>query len=318
MAAGLRAATGMGTDSNDAYARRRLQRAMDLSVSRDFYAFVGGKGGVSALARFVDDENLVLSDRLRTIDAAIARGVITEEELATPMQAPKPEDFGLASGSKAQPMIWFNLFGGIYYIFCILGFFSLWITIPNAAFNDRIAPEMRWLLAGTSILAAAFIWKGREVMWALICSLFPDLDRRKRYVEECMKHDVLAACRTVRRFEGDVRIYHAASGYEFERLVARAFRRRGWVVQEMGGANDGGIDLLASKGTLKAIIQCKAHKKQIAPAVIRELFGTLSHSDASLAILASTNGPSAGAREWALQKPIRFLSPDDLIIGRGF
>ena len=98
--------------------------------------------------------------------------------------------------------------------------------------------------------------------------------------------------------------------------VARAMRASGWDVTTMGGANDGGIDLECVKGGVRAIVQCKAHAKKISPAVVRELYGTLMTHPASLAILASTQGPSDNARLWAEGKPIRFIGIDDLIEGR--
>jgi len=138
----------------------------------------------------------------------------------------------------------------------------------------------------------------------------------RRYREAIERYHIISKAQAVKALEADVRMYENASGREFERLVARAMRRSGWSVEEIGGANDGGIDLVCSKGGLQAIVQCKAHAKKISPAVVRELYGTLSNHRASIAILASTQGASDNARMWAEGKPIRFISIDDLVHGR--
>lgn len=127
----------------------------------------------------------------------------------------------------------------------------------------------------------------------------------------------IKAARKIAARAGDIRIYEQCSGPEFERLVARAFRADGFRVDEMGGANDGGVDLHVWKNGRHAIVQCKAHARPIGPAVVRELLGTLRHHDtAGVAYLATTHGVTPSTRDWCSGKPIRLLEPDDLIRGQ--
>ena len=111
--------------------------------------------------------------------------------------------------------------------------------------------------------------------------------------------------------------YQTNNGLEFERLVARAFRRSGFQVEEFGGVNDGGVDLIVWKGGVPGIVQCKAFKRPVGPAVVRELFGTLAHHDgATIAYLATTNGVTQSARDWCNGKPIKIVTPDHLVLGK--
>ena len=117
--------------------------------------------------------------------------------------------------------------------------------------------------------------------------------------------------------ERDIRLYDGCSGAEFETLVAWAFRSKGFRVEQVGGADDGGIDLLVWKGSRHAIVQCKAHAKPVGPAVLRDLLGALNHTaEAEIAFLATTNGVSSNALAWSADKPIVVLTPDHLVRGR--
>ncbi len=65
---------------------------------------------------------------------------------------------------------------------------------------------------------------------------------------------------------------------EFEWLVGELFRREGWNVDEVGGhgAPDGNIDLKLTRGTTRAIVQCKRWTaRDVDVKDIREFAGTL-------------------------------------------
>jgi Restriction endonuclease len=63
-----------------------------------------------------------------------------------------------------------------------------------------------------------------------------------------------------------------------EWLVGEVFRREGWSVRETGrtGGLDGNIDLILTKGSERAIVQCKRWAAQAVPVdEIRRFLGTL-------------------------------------------
>jgi restriction endonuclease Mrr len=65
---------------------------------------------------------------------------------------------------------------------------------------------------------------------------------------------------------------------EFENEVADIFRRLGYVTTVVGGANDGGIDIVAIKNKKKYFIQCKKFIKQIVtPHDVRDFLGAITN-----------------------------------------
>ncbi|HKA52257.1 MAG TPA: restriction endonuclease [Candidatus Binatia bacterium] len=87
----------------------------------------------------------------------------------------------------------------------------------------------------------------------------------------------------------------------FEREVASLLQRAGYSARLTPASGDEGVDIFLADGT---VVQCKAHKVPVSPAVARELYGTLKHFKASKAILVSRSGFSRGVREFAKGKPI--------------
>ena len=99
----------------------------------------------------------------------------------------------------------------------------------------------------------------------------------------------------------------------FETYVAELFRERGYEAQLRGGAGDMGVDVELYKWTgERAIVQCKKYKRLVGPEVVRELYGTLQHEQASHAFLVTTARISKSAREWAKGKPITLIDGDRL------
>ena len=267
------------------------------------------------LAQVLTNEQLQLSVRLAHIDAALQAGTITQEQLDCLTNLPMPSDYRLPSSTSVPSWNHGDLVLSITEIVKITLFLSLFGTIPNAVFYNAVPSGSRWLLGIAGVISIAFMVHGLRIVRAIMAILSPTYSLTLSYRLARIRYDLLAVCREVKRAENDINSYRAANGPEFERLVARAFRRRGYKVDEMGGANDGGVDLVVTDGDRKAIIQCKAHARAIPPATIRELYGALTHSNATVAVLVSTNGPSKLAREWAQGKSILFLSPDDLVRG---
>jgi len=65
---------------------------------------------------------------------------------------------------------------------------------------------------------------------------------------------------------------------QFEGLVNEFFRRRGYSVKQTGGNGpDGGVDLIASKGSDRYFVQCKQWKAyKVGVQTVRELYGVMS------------------------------------------
>jgi restriction system protein len=101
----------------------------------------------------------------------------------------------------------------------------------------------------------------------------------------------------------------------FERLVGEAFKRKGYSVEERGGASaDGGIDLILRRNGKKILVQCKRWKNlSIGVSHIRELYGVMVAERANGCIFVSSGTYTADARDFAKGKPIRLIDGEELV-----
>ena len=106
----------------------------------------------------------------------------------------------------------------------------------------------------------------------------------------------------------------AMSWQDFELLVAEAFRRQGYGVEERGGsAPDGGVDLVLRKGGKTTVAQCKRWREtQVSVQPVRELFGVMHAEGAAAAIFVSSGTYTADAMEFARGQPIWLIDGEEL------
>jgi restriction system protein len=97
---------------------------------------------------------------------------------------------------------------------------------------------------------------------------------------------------------------------EFELLVAEAFHRQGYTVEQTGlGGADGGVDIILHKDGRRELVQCKQWRKaQVNVAVVREMWGLAAHHrvDAVKVVCAGEFTPDAKA--FAQRKPIELIN----------
>lgn len=106
----------------------------------------------------------------------------------------------------------------------------------------------------------------------------------------------------------------ALSWQEFELLIGEAFRRKGYSVEERGGAGpDGGVDLVLRKNGEKSLVQCKHWKtQQIGVNVVRELLGSMTAENAKYGFLVTTGRFTSEAQLFAQGKKISLISGNEL------
>lgn len=100
---------------------------------------------------------------------------------------------------------------------------------------------------------------------------------------------------------------------EFEIEVADLFRRLRFSVDHTGGAGDQGVDIVATQGNTKLLIQCKKHGTPVGPAVIRELVGTLVLQKSERGVLISSSGFTPSATDAADGMNVVLLDIHDLL-----
>jgi restriction system protein len=87
---------------------------------------------------------------------------------------------------------------------------------------------------------------------------------------------------------------------EFEALMAEAFRRQGYLVEDTGSGADGGIDLVLEKDGRTALVQCKQWRtKQVGVKPVRELLGVVASEQANKGIFVTSGRYTRDAVEFA-------------------
>jgi len=101
----------------------------------------------------------------------------------------------------------------------------------------------------------------------------------------------------------------AMSWRDFERLVAEAYARLGYRVEETGQSGaDGGIDLILRRDGRTTLVQCKRWRTQsVGVAIVREQFGLLMHHGADATIVVTTGDFTPEARAFAAGKPMELV-----------
>jgi restriction system protein len=96
---------------------------------------------------------------------------------------------------------------------------------------------------------------------------------------------------------------------EFETLTAEAFRLQGFAVQEQGGAQpDGGVDLVARKGSETFLVQCKQWRAfKVGVDVVRELYGVMAARGAAGGYVVTSGTFTADARTFAEGRNVRLI-----------
>ncbi|MCI0330728.1 MAG: restriction endonuclease [candidate division Zixibacteria bacterium] len=87
------------------------------------------------------------------------------------------------------------------------------------------------------------------------------------------------------------RFWLEQDGYTFEKNIAKVFERLGHKVRLTKSSGDEGVDIFVDDDK---IVQCKATRSQIAPAIVRDLYGTMRDKKAKKGIIVSTGGFSSG------------------------
>jgi hypothetical protein len=184
--------------------------------------------------------------------------------------------------------------------------------LPIAAGIGAVLGSLKWGPAGILLgAAAAFFAVGFCVMaWLMASAILQSVvdPRASRYHQYRQAVQVYREAERRRKTE----FWRSLSGRDFEREVARLLIARGYKAWTVGRKGDGGIDVMALRDGVQTIVQCKAWRHDVGPAVVRELYGTLMSCGADDAILATTGRLTKGAIAFLEGKPIQVWDVDDL------
>lgn len=98
-------------------------------------------------------------------------------------------------------------------------------------------------------------------------------------------------------------------------LVGEAFRRRGFRVDETGGAGpDGGVDLVLKKGAETFLVQCKQWRAlKVGVDVVRQLYGVMAARGAAGGFVVTSGRFTDEARRFAEGRNLRLVDGEALM-----
>ncbi|HEX2853752.1 MAG TPA: restriction endonuclease [Opitutaceae bacterium] len=102
--------------------------------------------------------------------------------------------------------------------------------------------------------------------------------------------------------------------FQFEKFCAALLSSDGFTVERKGGAHpDGGVDLIAVKGTERILVQCKHWRTwTVQEKVIREMLGSMTHFGATRGAIYTLNGWTKPAAGFAAQHSIELVDGESL------
>lgn len=99
---------------------------------------------------------------------------------------------------------------------------------------------------------------------------------------------------------------------EFEAACAEVLKNLGWSTRLTSGSGDQGVDVLAQKGNLRIVVQCKMYGKPVGNKAVQEAFAGMAYANADAAAVVAPNGFTKSAKELAERTGVYLLLPKDL------
>lgn len=101
-----------------------------------------------------------------------------------------------------------------------------------------------------------------------------------------------------------------ADGYEEH--CAQELRNAGWTVRVCGGSGDQGVDLVADRGGIRAVFQCKLYGQPVGNGAVQEVFTGRTFHSANIAAVVSCAEFTRSARAAAEQTGVLLLHHSQL------
>lgn len=100
----------------------------------------------------------------------------------------------------------------------------------------------------------------------------------------------------------------------FEEFVGELFEAMGYEVAQVGGSGDEGIDLHVRRGGLKAVVQCKYHKRGVVGSPeLQKFLGSVHHAHAHKGYFVTTSTFSLAAEKFSVDHPIELVDGPRLV-----
>ena len=157
----------------------------------------------------------------------------------------------------------------------------------------------------------------KEVKYFVNSQIIPSLTARQREallwnysaVEAAIERRVEAAGRNQPAFQ----IFSDdMTPSEFEAFCAEELRRAGWDARVTLQSRDQGVDVIAEKNNVRAVVQCKLYSRPVGNKAVQEVVAAKVHEQAHYGVVVSNSSYTLAAQQLATTNGVRLLHYRDL------
>lgn len=102
------------------------------------------------------------------------------------------------------------------------------------------------------------------------------------------------------------------TGVEFEDFCVQKINDNGWKAVKTKASGDQGVDIIASKGTIRVVIQCKRSSVPIGNGAVQEIIAGKAYEKANYACVISNAAYTISAQRLAISANVQLLGVPDL------
>jgi uncharacterized protein/peptidoglycan hydrolase-like protein with peptidoglycan-binding domain len=99
---------------------------------------------------------------------------------------------------------------------------------------------------------------------------------------------------------------------DFENYCAEQLRSAGWSADTTNASGDQGTDIIAEKGDIRLVVQCKLYNHPVGNKAVQEIAAARTHEKADWAVVVSNNRYTPSAQELATTNNVLLLHHSDL------
>ena len=111
-------------------------------------------------------------------------------------------------------------------------------------------------------------------------------------IDMLAKYEVMAESQSTQQINIDP---SSITPIEYEHLCERLLQQAGWATRTTTSTGDQGIDVIATSGKIKLVVQCKLYSNPVGNAAVQEIIAgrAFEHADFAVVVTNSTFTPSA-------------------------
>jgi restriction system protein len=102
------------------------------------------------------------------------------------------------------------------------------------------------------------------------------------------------------------------SGADFEAFCAGILSKSGWTTRLTKGSGDQGVDIVAERGGMRLVVQCKRYAGPVGNGAVQEIIAGRAFEKADMAAVVTTSSFTTAAQALAASADVRLVHVSDL------